>query len=159
MKIESRALMPNILILAVIGAALVVAIATLGGDVSEAAPIAGTLIGAYATTMFRLTQPPPDPTVSASAVGWILTGNAGDAAPSTSGIVLWLAIIGGIAVGALAVLMPESTVVTTVAGGYVGAVATTMGRLTEPPPDPQVPLSALKEVLAARSGASAGTGS
>ena len=160
MKIESRALMPNVLVLAIIGAALAIALASLGGgSVSDAAPIAGTLVGAYATTMFRLTAPPPDPTVSALAVGSILNGSAADAPGPATGVVLWLAIVGGIAVGVLAVLMPQSTVVTTVAGGYVGAVATTMGRLTEPPPDPQVPLSALKEVLAARAGAPAGTGS
>lgn len=144
----------NILVLAAIAACLVGVLAVFV-DAAATVTIAGSLIGGYAATMTKLSEPAPDPAVPSSIVERLLGQGteatlAAEAAPPATRInILVLALIGAVLVGALASFAEGAAVMAVlgIAGTLVGGVAATMSKLCDPAPDPSVPASVVKEIL------------
>lgn len=150
----------NILGLALIGAALTALLALMTSGPAQLATlaVAGTLIGGFATSMIRLSEPDPDPSVPASVMPLLLRGALPDpgtaehaaifGVPSTPlrANVLILVLIGALIVGCLAFVVGEAALVT-VAGGYVGGLVAIAAKLVEPPPNPSVPASVVAHAI------------
>ena len=142
----------NVLLLALMGALLIVALAA-SGSADGVDTLAATLLGAVATVMLKLCEPPPDPSVSAEALekllGKALNAESAQAPPPLRRNVLLLALIGSGVALAIFVLAGYSQAALNVAAAMVGGIAAGMAKLVDPD-DPTLPASVVKDVLEAR---------
>ena len=127
------------------------------GNTGGANTLASILVGAIATLMLKVCEPPPDPSgfgdgAVQAARGWSPpTPPAGTKVPWRRNVLL-LAFIGSAAAVAICILAGFIQPAMNIAAGMIGAVAASMAKLAEPD-DPAVPASVVKEVLDVLGGA------
>lgn len=140
----------NVLLLALLAALLIVGLVFFGASDGVMA-LASALVGAIGAVMLRLTEPEPNPMVSAEALHMVLNTPV-ESAPVGAPVrfnIIFLALIGGMVVFGIALVGGASAAAVNIAGIMVGGIATVMSKLVDPE-EPAIPASVVKDVLAAR---------
>ena len=150
----TRLIRPSILFLAIISVLFVQSVAPYV-PAEVAAVLYGILVGAFATTMVKLSEPAADPNVPASVVSSLLHK------PSDGGgaWALWhisdnlLILLINITISLLLFWLVKNTADATniaamgAAGGYVGAIGGFLIKKCEPPPNPGVPVAIVERLI------------
>ncbi len=156
-------LKPNILAIALMVVGLVGGIAllsdlTIDTNVQYVVGLATLAIGAFASIMFRLTEPAPNPEVDVSFAADLVALAAGTGTPRHEAVegsprappMLLLILVGVAAVmSLLSFVIPDvpQSVSVGLTNGTVGMIAGLLGKLAEPEPDRTVPQSIVIEAL------------